>query len=249
MQCSNTLQMTGGFFCCQVWVPRVHISRFSQHCQGQWFLCFSDKPSRSTWGAGFLGLYLCQEGVEAPRLAVLAAAEPGQPVLAVSGASPQWCTLLPFELCLHKALYMFDTGFEEQPWAFQRKSESHLQSSQCWAAFPASLPGRASLLPCQSQPRWALLEESFVILVVKNILNLLRGRNFLWVWGKLVKSLSSCVTYQVDRFSLGLDLSDVCMQIQTFAAGSYYNFGCQRWLAWLQKGTNFKSPFLSSNKQ
>lgn len=239
MQCSNALQLTGGFVL-SVRVPRAHISRFSQHCQGQRF-------SRSTvwcWVPGLVPVQSPGSGVtrvHSPRWQL----RPGQLVLALCPSQPPVMYITALECCLRKALHVLGTWPEEQPSAFQRKpqlpEQGCLSSLSARKSILAPLPGPAQVgfaggvlwyLGCKTyQTCWS------------------GGTVYLWVWGKLVKSLSSCVTCKDDRFSLGFNLSNICMQIQTFAAGSCYDFWCQRWLAWLRKGSNFKSAFLCSNKQ
>lgn len=175
MQCSHALQTLEGV-CCQVWVPRVHISGFPSSAKDSGFFAFPTAAAGAQCGA-FLGLGLCPGAVGSPGSQLWSSwARPARPWRVSEPAPAMDTAALP---ALHKALQALGTGFEELPSAFQRQSQSCLLSSRCWAALPAS-PG-ASLLPCQGQPRWVSLEERFVILVVQSILNLLRGRSFLLV--------------------------------------------------------------------
>lgn len=75
---------------------------------------FLRAPAGVWCGAGFLGLCLCQEGVESARFRAPGSGW-GQASLSLSSprASPQLCTELPFECCLHKALHGFGTRLEE----------------------------------------------------------------------------------------------------------------------------------------
>lgn len=128
MQCSHALQTLEGV-CCQIWVPRVHISGFPSSAKDSGFFAFPTAAAGAQCGA-FLGLGLCPGAVGSPG-----AAGPGQLVPGVSQSQPQPWTQLPSQHCTRLCRCLVP-GLRSCPQLFRGNHRA-----VCWA------PGAG--LPCQ----------------------------------------------------------------------------------------------------